>query len=321
MWYNTNGDKMGTRLNPTKFIEFSKETFKNGAINKTAVKELDRRLIKKIVDDDTLKYIQISEPLPNKAIANLDKIFEIRPDITFRIYGLYGCRSFDFSLLNKLPHLQHLSIDAVHLGTTKELLNIESVCNIPNLKSLRLEIFDLKDYRFLNHLPGGIEKLILVADTMGGAINFDCNWLVQYENLYSLFLGKKARKNIKAIANLTSLKELTLRGIKLSSLEFLKPLGLEKLSIYFCAMNDLSSIASLTTLKTVELWRIQKLYDISFLSHLEALESIKLLDLKYIKELPDLSKAKGLKEIIYDNVPIETETLPENIQRIIKPLY
>jgi Leucine-rich repeat (LRR) protein len=312
---------MGTRINPTKFIELSKDSFKNGLINKTAAEELDGKLIKKIIEDDTLKYIQISEPLFAQAISSLDKIFEKRPDIRFRIYGLYDCDSFDFSFLHELPHLQHLSIDAVHLGITEELLNIEAVCEIPNLKSLLLEIFDLKDYSFLNHLPQSIEELSVIADTMGGAVNFDCKWLIKYDNLHSLFLGKKAKKNIKAIADITSLKELILRGIKLNSLEFLKPLGLEKLSINYCAMSDLSSAASLTTLKSIELWRILKLYDISFLSHLEALESIKLMDLKYIKELPDLSKVNGLKEIIYDNVPINTEILPDNIKSIIKPLY
>lgn len=312
---------MGTRITPTKFIELSEKTINNGVLSRTSFNELDNKLIEDIVNDEKLTHIQISEPIPAEAIAFIDKIFEIRPDIRFRIYGLYGCNSFDFSFLKDLPHLQRLSIDRVHLGITEELLNLETVCKIPDLKSLWLEIFDLKDYGFINNLPKSIEDLLIIADTMGGSANFDCRWLLQYENLNTLFLGKKAKKNIKSVAGLKSLKNFSIRGIKLNSLEFLKPLELETLGVYYCAMSDLSSVAALTTLKKVELWRILKLCDISFLSSLEALESIKLTDLKHIKELPDLSKAKGLKEIIYDNVPIKIDALPENIKSKIKPLF
>ena len=36
-----------------------------------------------------------------------------------------------------------------------------------------------------------------MADTMGSSIKFDCKWLLQYDKLNTLWLGKKAKKNIE----------------------------------------------------------------------------------------------------------------------------
>ncbi len=52
---------------------------------------------------------------------------------------------------------------------------------------------------------------------MGSSIVFDCDWLKRYQNLRTLYLGQKARKHIEHIAELESLENLTVRGIKLKN--------------------------------------------------------------------------------------------------------
>ena len=76
----------------------------------------------------------------------------------------------------------------------------------------------LKDYSFIKNLSFNIEEPCVSADTMGSGVVFDCNWLKRYKELKTLYLGKKARKHIESIAELESLENLTLRGIKLESL-------------------------------------------------------------------------------------------------------
>lgn len=89
-----------------------------------------------------------------------------------------------------------------------------------NLKSLHIECFDLRDYEFIQNLSDELEELSIMADTMGPGIKFDCTWLLKYKNLQTLWLGKKAKKNIESISQLPKLKSLSLRGIKLTDFSF-----------------------------------------------------------------------------------------------------
>ena len=143
-------------------------------------------------------------------------------------------------------------------------------------------LFDLKDYSFIKNLTSDIEELFISADTMSGGIVFDCAWLTRYKKLKTLYLGKKAKKNIECIAEIESLENLTLRGIKLKDFEFLRGNELRSLSIHLCGMNDLTSLTGFDSLKILELWRIMKLEDISFIRTLTGLERLNLRDLRHI---------------------------------------
>lgn len=144
-----------------------------------------------------------------------------------------------------------------------------------------------KSYEFIQNLSDELEVLIIMADTMGPGIKFDCTWLLKYQNLQTLWLGKKAKKNIESISRLSKLKSLCLRGIKLTDLSFLYKLNLEKLALLWNSNNNLHELANLKNLKELELWRINKLSDISFIEELTNLEILKLQDLKHINCLPD----------------------------------
>lgn len=188
---------------------------------------------------------------------------------------------------------------------------------LKNLQTLRLALFDLKDYSFIKDLSSDIEELCISADTMGSSIVFDCDWLKRYQNLRTLYLGQKARKHIEHIAELESLENLTVRGIKLKNFDFLRGNGLRSLSIHLCSMNDLTSLTGFDSLKSLELWRIARLEDISFIATLTGLEHLCLRDLKHITTLPDLSALERLQEIILNNVPIDVAAIPADLQKII----
>lgn len=307
---------MGSRINFTSHIEIADKTTVFGSLKYYGYKELTEEFIDGVVGNPMVRYIQISKPLPDEAFFAMDRILEKRPDMYFRIYGLYGLKAFDLTCLGLLKHLKHLVLD-IHLGERSDMLDCNELCNISDLQSLRLNLFDLKDYSFVRSLSTEIRELGISADTMKGGVIFDCEWLNRYEKLETLYLGKKARKHIESIAQLPNLKNLTLRGIKLRDFEFLRDRNLISLAIHWCGMNDLSPLRDFTSLRRLELWRITMLDDLSFISALTELEELSLIDLSHIYELPDLSGLKNIKDIRLDNVPIDIQKIPDDLKRIV----
>ena len=130
----------------------------------------------------------------------------------------------------------------------------------------------------------------------------------------SLWLGKKAKKNLESISELPNIKSLSLRGIKISDFSFLFQMNLDKLALLWNSNVDLRELSKLVHLKEIELWRINKLSDISFIKNLTELEVIKLQDLKHVNCLPDLSKHKNLQRVFLIDTGIDIKTLPEYLQ-------
>lgn len=307
---------MGAWINFSNRIEIS--THNSGLLPHTDYKELTPEFITKVISNDKIKYIQISKNLPKEVFLQIDSILAQRPDITFRIYGIGHLEDdfFDLNVLKTMPHLINLQLEA-HLVSNPNVLNCEVLCELSSLRSLTLNLFDMKDYSFIKELPESLEKLQILADCMKGSVVFDCKWLLNFPNLNTLYLGQKAKKNITEIAKLTKLKHLSLRGIKLPDFYFLKDLELESLSILWCGMNDLTSLEGFISLKSLELWRIMNLKDISFISSLINLEILKLQDLRHIIELPDLSKLSKLKKIVLDNTSVDEGKIPTELQSLV----
>ncbi len=283
-------------------------------------KDIDENFITKIVENPKIQCIQIDGwygSFPAEVYPIVDAILEKREDMMFRIYGVKGNTQFDISPLEDMKHLKNLIINCCHLRENKDLINFDVLTHL-RLKSLRLDVFDLRDYSFVQNLCDELESLTLFADTMGGAVNFNCEWLLCYKNLHTLWIGKKAKKNIEVLSQIKNLKSLSLRGIKLASFDFLKEMNLETFELLWNSNNDLSELKNLKSLKQIGLWRINKLDNIDFLSELENLEVIKLQDLRHITKLPDLSRLKNLKSIVLDNTAILIDSLDEPYKSMVK---
>ena len=295
------------------FIKISEKTSKPGSLLESfSYKDIDENFINDIVNDEKITWIQISSKLPDEAYMVIDSILERKPELYFRIYDLYGENKFDITFLERMPHLKKLRIDC-HLRECPDMIDFNVISKL-NLKALHLDAFDLRDYSFLQSMSENIEELLVNADTMGGAIKFDCKWLLRYKKLKSLWLGRKAKKNINYIAELPALESLSLRGIKLADFEFLKKMNLSVLRLLWNSNNDLEELKHLTSLKEIELWRINKLENIDFISELKNLEVIRLQDLKHVKKLPDLSGLHKLYKIFLDNTGIEMDNVDSDIR-------
>ena len=91
-------------------IDISDKTVEKGSFKAIDYREITDELIGSIANDEKIQYIQVSEELPDKAYQVIDKILASRPDMTFRIWGLYGLKHYDISYLHKMAHLRHLFI-------------------------------------------------------------------------------------------------------------------------------------------------------------------------------------------------------------------
>jgi len=304
---------MGAYICFDRHIHIASKTWSNGVLSYLGYEDIDEQTLNEIINNKKLKWIQISDYLPNEAYRIIDQIFSVRPDITFRLFHFLNNDEVNISFLKDMPHLKRLRIDCIDFKNNPKRINL-SVLEELKLKSLHIDCFDLRDYEFIRNLSDELEELSIMADTMGPGINFDCTWLLKYNNLQVLWLGKKAKKKIERISQLPKLKSLSLRGIKLTDFSFLYKMNLEKLALLWNSNNDLHELAELKNLKEIELWRINKLSDISFVEELTNLEIIKLQDLKHITCLPNLSKHANLQRIFLIDTGIDIKELPNYLQ-------
>lgn len=304
---------MGAYICFDRHIHIANKTRANGVIKLLGYADIDEQKLNEIVNNKKLNWVQVSDDLPEEAYQKIDQILLRRPDITFRLFHFMDNNEVDLTFLMNMPHLRRLRIDSIDLRNNHERINL-SVLTELKLKSLHIECFDLRDYEFIQNLSDELEELYVMADTMGPGIRFDCKWLLRYKNLHTLWLGKKAKKNIESISQLNELRSLSLRGIKLTDFSFLRQLHLEKLALLWNSNNNLQELAELKSLKEIELWRINLLSDISFIGELTNLEVIKLQDLKHVTCLPDLSRHAKLQRIFLMDTGIDIKKLPDYLQ-------
>ena len=303
---------MGAYISSTNFVTIANET-SNGVLSQIGYKDINNQVINEIVNNKRIKCIQIAHYLPDEAYQSIDNILSMRKDLAFRLYWFSDYDEVDISFLLKMPHLKRLRIDCMDFKSNPERINFNVLTRL-NLSSLHIACFDLKNYEFIKSLSDNLEELVIMADTTGAGINFDCSWLLRYKNLKSLWLGKKAKKNLECISELQSLKSLSLRGIKIPDFAFLSRMNLDKLALLWNSNADLHELSKLEHLKEIELWRINKLNDISFIKNLTELEVIKLQDLKHVTDIPDLSKHKNLQRIFLIDTGIDIKMLPKQLQ-------
>ena len=171
-------------------------------------KDIDDNFINQLIEDDRIKTIQVSKALPKEAFFKIDSILARKPELNFRIYNLYYYNRYDISFLKDMPHLHRLTIDC-HLRDWNDEIDFNILTEL-NLKRLHLNAFDLKDYSFIQNLSKDIEELLILADGMSSSVKFDCKWLLQYDKLRTLWLDKKAKKNIECLSETKSLRSLSL---------------------------------------------------------------------------------------------------------------
>ena len=269
--------------------------------------DVTESIIHQISEEKLIKRVQISDYIPNTVLEKLNRLFILRPDISFRVYGGadkkfgYGddFNGWNLDFLRFVPDVQNIVIGDFEYKNT----GLSILSSLSNLKSLTLDIYDLRDFSFVKTLSSQLEHLYIDAILKNGKPVFDCQWLVRFKNLQSLFLGK-LDKNLESIVGLSQLKKLELRAVKNKDLSFLKQTPINDLSIWWCdgSKIDLTVLSDFRTLRQLRLIRISKLDDISFVSTLTGLERLELILLANITKIPNLSNLNKLTEVYIDTL-------------------
>ena len=269
--------------------------------------DVTESIIHQISEEKLIKRVQISDYIPNTVLEKLNRLFILRPDISFRIYGgadkKFGYEDdfngWNLDFLRFVPDVQNIVIGDFEYKNT----GLSILSSLSNLKSLTLDIYDLRDFSFVKTLSSQLEHLYINAILKNGKPVFDCQWLLRFKNLQSLFLGK-LDKNLESIVGLSQLKKLELRVVKNKDLSFLKQTPINDLSIWWCdgSKIDLTVLSDFRTLRQLRLIRISKLNDISFVSTLTGLERLELILLANITKIPNLSNLNKLTEVYIDTL-------------------
>ncbi len=276
--------------------KFQGELSLKGMILDTDINEVFIKEIMSFPKEDIIT-IQANGYISCEALKTLDKLFQLRPDVQFKVSGWSDLNNFngwDLSFLSLIPSVTNLSIG----GFTALNTDFSVLCELKNLRSLEIGVYEVKDYAFIKTLPSNLETLKVEAEMRSGKPNLDCNWILHYQSLHTLFLGKIDR-NLDCIVDLPNLKKLTLKGGGRKDLSFLKKLQLEDLEISWCNASkvDWNTLKNISSLQSLTLFSIKKLEDLSFISTLSNIEKLRLIWMGAVTQLPDLSTLKKLRVI------------------------
>lgn len=115
---------MGTHICFDRHIHIGNETQINGILSQLGYADIDEQILNEISNNKRLKWIQISDCLPNEAYQKIDQILLVRPDITFRLFHFINHNEIDISFLMNMPHMKRLQLTAL----ISRAIPTESIC-------------------------------------------------------------------------------------------------------------------------------------------------------------------------------------------------
>jgi hypothetical protein len=250
--------------------------------------------IEKLVTNKEIKVVQFSNEIDPTILTMLDEIlFSERKDITLRVYGFYNSEC-DLSFLRHMKNIIHFSADCL-----MDVNGIENIAYLENLKSLGIGVFNIKDFSVLQDVPENIEYLFLGATRSKKP---DLAPLEKFKNLEKLYLEGQ-QKNIEVLNELSAIKDLTLRSITTSNIDYISNLNqITSLDIKLGSINDYKAIEGFENIKYLELWQVKSLKDISFISTLTGLEHLFLQSLSNVERLPSFENLNELRKIELENM-------------------
>lgn len=169
--------------------------------------------------------------------------------------------------------------------------------NLPELRNFTISSYLTKDFSFLKENLS--LKTLGIEETKSRAV--DLSLIKEFQDLETLYIDGM-KKGLENISELSKLKTLSLRGVKMDNLDFAERLrNLTELNLLFGSYKDLSAVAKLTTLKELEISRVRQIPNYNFLNNLVNLEKLCFEGMSEMNNLPDLSGLKSLKKIQVDN--------------------
>ena len=242
-----------------------------------------------LASDRRIEVLQTARPLKPQAWDALnDEFFSRRPDVKCRVFAYYGdvC---DLGFAARMSNVRRFSADCL-----MEASSISSITKIPNLETLGIGIFELRDLSFLEEVNPTLARLTLGATRSKKP---DLTVLNRFRGLKELYL-EGIQKNIEVIGGLTELEDVTLRSISTPEVDFLAPLGkMWSLDVKLGGIKSFAGIEGMSGIKYLELWQVMGLAELTFVSTLTGLQYLFLQSLTRVNRLPALDKLPALRRV------------------------
>lgn len=213
----------------------------------------------------SIQFYKFKNP-SRKTWEVLDEFYLKNPELGLHVFWY---DTIDFSFLDLIPSIKILSITSYLTADFTPLLKI------PNLKK------------------------ISIGETK--STDVDLSFISEFKNLDSLYIDGM-KKGLDSISKLSLLKVLTLRGIKLSSLDLIIGLkNLRELNLLFGSYKNLDAISTIVNLEKLEISRTRQIPNFDFLDFLTNLKSLCFEGMSKMERLPNLQGLKALRKIQIDN--------------------
>jgi len=216
--------------------------------------------------DARTDMVQFADALDESEYIELSRFLSRYPNVTLRAYG--------------------------------ELANLDFLQHFPELRRLQVDIYSLENWDGLKHLPSDLEVLGLgtTKKTLSLAV------IKRFRSIRRLYL-EGHHKDIGVLADMSGLRELTLRSLTLPDLGLLTGLRqLWSLEIKLGGTRDLRLLPRLKSLKYLELWMVRGLEDLSPVGDAVSLQYLSLQALRRVRSIPNLHKMTNLRRVYVETM-------------------
>ena len=255
---------------------------------------LTARDIRSLVNNPKIKVLQCMNPVSDAVWALLnDQFFASRPDVELRVFSFFSSEC-DLSFVSKMTNVRRFSADS-----HRHVKNIEAIATIPNLETLRLGVFELKDFGVLDSIPSTLTSLSLSATR---SRKLSLAPLRRFPSLKVVYLEGHSN-DIEVLGELQDLEDLTLRSVTTPDLSYLAELKkLWSLDIKLGGIRSFVGIEGKESIKYFELWQVRELKSVEIVAALPGLQNLFLQSLPHIESLPSLTHANALRRITLENM-------------------
>lgn len=232
------------------------------------------KLVEVVRNNPDLKYIQLSKNLPEDALTAIDSVLEIRPDLIFRIYGMYNDAPFDLARLSGMSNIRNLRLDMLKKPDYSRFGNIDQLSKLKKISNLYLDIFGNVNMRFLNDLRE-IDLLYLLIES--GSPQIDKSFW-EDTTLKNIELGNKAVEYAKLIKTKDNdrINRLVLFQTTINDISFINHLKIKELRFINCRIKKQAISDAVNSVDNLVLANCK--YDTGFINSFIGLNSIKIVD-------------------------------------------
>lgn len=257
---------------------------------------LRNREIDRIAAESEAKVLQTSQPVRARTWRRIDeRLLSVRPDIEIRVFGFYGLPC-DLSFIPLLANVRRFSADCL----SGEVSGLEAIAALPSaLESLRIGILELNDFSFLESVTPTLRWLSLGATNSESLSLAPLSRFTQLETVYL----EEQQQDIEVLSQLLQLRDVTLRDISTTGLDFLRPVTeLRSLDLKLGEIRDLTALAGMSSIKYFEAWAVGGLSDLSVLSQLPGLQNLFLQELPKVNSLPSMENLRHLRRVVLEDM-------------------